>query len=191
MTVIASGIYQLLPNKENENHLMYVTRVCSRPWRLQLALHVHKGGSREGDLTLHPLMELFLKLAAVLLCDTCKVHSFEEDFPSTMVTVSLPPFVEPFLNSCFFVKSVGHIALIDYLWSKPHPLQDGSAFASSLSADILSEEDSISFTHCSGDKRWDTDCCVTAPTAAAQWPCSASHEQNQSTCTCSLTVYWL
>ena len=152
---------------------------------------MHKGASRKGDLTLHPLMELFLKLAAVLLCDTCKPHCFEEDFPSATVTVSLPPFVQPFLNSCFFVKIVGDIALIDYFWGKPHPLQDGSAFAKCISADILSEEDSISFTHCSGDKRWDTDCCLTTPTAAAQLPCSASHEQNPSTRTRSLTVHWL
>ena len=129
-------------------------------------------------------MELLHKLTAVLLCDTCKLHCIEEDLPSTTVTFSLPPLVQPFLDSCFLVKGRGPIALIYYLWVKPHPLQDGSAFASSISADVFSEEDSEPLTSCNGDKRWDTSelmLQLTTPTAAAQVPCNASHEQNTST----------
>ena len=133
---------------------------------------------------MHPLMELFHKLTAVLLCDTCKLHCTKEDFPSATVTVSLPPLVQPFLNSCFFVKGRRPVALINYLWGKPHPLQDGPAFANSISADVFSEEDSVPLTHCNGDKRWDTSelmLQLTTPSAATRLPCSASHEQNTST----------
>ena len=124
-------------------------------WRLQLALRT-RVLHRKGDLTLHPLMELFHKLTAVLLCDTCKLHCLEEDLPRAMVTVSLPPLEQPFLNSCFLIKGRGPVALIDYLWGKPHPLQYGPSSANCISADVFSEEDSISITHCNGDQRRDT-----------------------------------
>ena len=124
-------------------------------WRPQLALHT-RVRHRKDDLTLHPLMELFHKFTAVLLCDTCKLHCFNYGLPSAMVTVSLPPFVKAILNSFFLVKGVVLVAQFNLLWGKPHPLKDGFAFTSSLSADVFSEEDSVSLTHCSGDQRWDT-----------------------------------
>ena len=101
-------------------------------------------------------MELFHKLTAMLLCDTCKLHCLEEDLPSATVTVSLPPFVKTILNSFLLIKGVVLVAQFNLLWGKPHTLEDGFAFTSSLSADVFSEEDSVSITHCSGDKRWDT-----------------------------------
>ena len=104
----------------------------------------------KGNLTLHHLMELFYKLCAVLLCDTCKQHSTDKDLPGAAITTNLPPLMQPFLNSCFFIKARGSIALVNYLWGKPQPLQDGPASSKSISADILSEEDSISLTSCSG-----------------------------------------
>ena len=124
-------------------------------WRPQLALCT-RVRHRKGDLTLHPLLELFHKLAAVLLCDTCKLHCLEEDLPSAMVTVSLPPLVKAILNSFLLIKGVVLVAKLYLLSGKPHTLEDGFAFTSSLSADVFSEEDSVSLTHCNGDKRWDT-----------------------------------
>ena len=109
---------------------------------------------RKGILTLHHLMELFHKLCAVLLGDTSKLHGSKKDLPRATVTTSLPPPVQPLLNGLFFVKARDSIALINDLWGKPYPLQDSSAFASAFSADILSEEHSISLTSCKGDKRW-------------------------------------
>ena len=124
-------------------------------WRPQLALCT-RVCHRKGDLTLHPLMELFHKLAAVLLCNTCKPHCIEEDLPSAVVTVSLPPFVKAILNSFLLVKVVVLVAKLYLLSGKPHTLEDGFAFTSSLSADVFSEEDSVSITHCNGDQRRDT-----------------------------------
>ena len=124
-------------------------------------------------------MELLHKLTAVLFRNTSKLHSIEEDLPSTTVAVSLPPLVQPFLNSCFLIKGRGPIALIYYLRGKSHPLQDGPAFANGTSADMFSEEDSIPLTHCKGDNRWDTSelmLQLNTTTAAAQVPCNASHE---------------
>ena len=101
-------------------------------------------------------MELFHKIAAVFLGETCKLHCFNYGLPSAMVTVSLPAFIKAILNSFLFIKGVVFVAQFNLLWGKPQPLEDGFAFASSLSADVFSEEDSISLTHCNGDKRWDT-----------------------------------
>ena len=150
-SVICDLIRKINHTGEEVEHVPHLIHT----WRPQLALRtgvLH----RKGDLTLHPLMELFHKLAAVLLCNTCKLHCLEEDLPSAMVTVNLPPPEQPFLNSCFLIKSRGPVALINYLWGKPHPLQYGPASANCISADVFSEEDSVSITHCNGDKRWDT-----------------------------------
>ena len=89
-------------------------------WRPQLAqrtgvLH------RKGDLTLHPL-ELFHKLAAVLLGYTCKLHCTKEDLPSATVTVSLPPLIQAILNGFFIIKRVALVAQLNLFWGKPHPL---------------------------------------------------------------------
>ena len=102
------------------------------------------------------MMELFYKLAAVLLFDTCKLYCIEEDLPSAMVTMSLPPLVKAILNSFLLIKGVVLVAKLYLLSGKPHPFKDGFAFTSSLSVDVFSEEDSVSLTHCNGDKRWDT-----------------------------------
>ena len=138
----------------------------------------------KGNLTLHHLMELFYKLCAVLLCDTCKQHSTDKDLPGAAVTTSLPPLMQPFLNGCFFIKARGSIALVNYLWGKPQPLQDGPASSKSISADILSEEDSISLTSCSGQND------------GALLNQSLQYERNHTTYTThthtySLTVHWL
>ena len=151
-------------------------------WRLQLALCT-RVLHRKGDLTLHPL-ELFHKLTAVLLCNTCKLHCAKKDLPSATVTMSLPPFVQAILNSFLLIKRVVLVAQSNLFGGKPHPLQDGFTFARTFSADVFSEEDSIPLTHCKGDKRWDTSeqtLQLTTPSATARLPCSASHEQNTST----------
>ena len=149
-------------------------------WRPQLALRT-RVLHRKGDLTLHPLMELFHKLAAVLLCNTCKLHCFKEGLPRTTITVSLPPLFQAILNGFLFITGVVLVAEINPLWGKAKELQDGFAFSSSVSADMFSEEDSVPLTHCKGDKRWDTSelmLQLTTPRATARLPCSASHEQN-------------
>ena len=152
-------------------------------WRPQLALRT-RVLHRKGDLTLHPLMELFHKLTAVFLCNTCKLHCTKKDLPSATVTTSLPPFVQAILNSFLLIKRVVLVAQSNLRLGKPHPLQDGFAFAGSISADVFSEEDSEPLTHCMGDKRWDTSELMlqqTTPRATTRLPCSASHEQNTST----------
>ena len=152
-------------------------------WRPQLALRT-RVLHRKGDLTLHPLMELFHKLAAVLLCDTCKLHCFKEGLPRTTVTVSLHPLFQAILNGFLFVTGVVLVAEINPPWGKAKELQDGFAFAGSISADVFSEEDSIPLTRCNGDKRWDTSelmLKLTTPSATARLPCNASYEQNMST----------
>ena len=131
-------------------------------------------------------MELFHKLTAVLLCNTCKLHCTKEDLPSATVTIcmSLPPLFQAILNGFFIIKRVALVAQLNLFRGKPHPLQDGFAFARSLSTDVFSEEDSVPLTHCNGDKRRDTSeltLQLTTPSATAQLPCSASHEQNTST----------
>ena len=129
-------------------------------------------------------MKLFHKLTAVLLCYTCKLHCTKEDLPSATVPMSLPPLVQAILNGFFLIKRVALVAQLDLFWGKPHPLQDGFAFAGSLSTDVFSEENSVSLTHCNGDKRWDTSelmLQLTTPSATAQLPCNASYEQNMST----------
>ena len=98
-------------------------------------------------------MELFHKLCAVVLCDACKPHCIEEDLPCATVTTSLPPLDQTILN-CFLLARVALITQLNLLWGKPHPLKDGFTLAGTLSADILSEEHSISITSCKGDKRW-------------------------------------
>ena len=150
-SVICDLIRKINHTGEEVEHVPHLIHT----WRPQLALRtgvLH----RKGDLTLHPLMELFHKLAAVLLCNTCKLHCLEEDLPSAMVTVSLPPLVKAILNSFLLIKGVVLVAKLYLLSGKPHTLEDGFAFTSSLSADVFSEEDSVSLTHCSGDQRWDT-----------------------------------
>ena len=152
-------------------------------WRLQLALCT-RVLHRKGDLTLQHLMELFHKLTAVLLCDTCKLHCTKEDLPSATVTVSLPPLFQAILNGFFLIKRVVLVAQLNVFWGKPQPLQDGFAFAGTISTDVFSEEDSVPLTHCNGDKRKDTSelmLQLTTPSATARLPCSASHEQNMST----------
>ena len=151
-------------------------------WRLQLALRT-RVLHRKGDLTLHPL-ELFHKLAAVLLCDTCKLHCTKEHLPSATVTVSLPPLFQAILNGFLFATGVVLVAEINHFWGKAKELQDGFAFARSLSTDVFSEEDSVPLTHCNGDKRRDTSelmLQLTTPSATVQLPYSASYEQNTST----------
>ena len=137
-------------------------------------------------------MELFHKLTAVLLCDTCKLHCFKEGLPRTTITVSLPPLFQAILNGFLFVTGVVLVAEINPFWGKAKELQDGFAFAGTISADMFSEEDSIPLTSCNGEKRWGTSevmLQLTTPSATVQLPCSASYEQNKRTC--SLTVHWL
>ena len=135
-------------------------------------------------------MELLYKLAAVLFCNTCKCHCFEEDLPRAVVTLSLLPLYQAILNGSLFITRVVLVTEINPRWGKSKEFQDGFAFPSTLSADVLSEENSILITTCNGDRRWDTSQLMlqlTTPTAAAQDPCNTSHEQNTS----SLTVHWL
>ena len=71
------------------------------------------------------------------------------------------------------------VAEIDPLSVKAKEFQDGFTSASSLSADMLSEEDSVSLTSCNGDKGSQS-CNLSTP--AHQWGClcSASHEHNMN-----------
>ena len=48
--------------------------------------------------------------SAVLLCDTSICHCFEEDLPSTTVTVSLTPLVQAILDCLFLIKGVASVA---------------------------------------------------------------------------------
>ena len=48
------------------------------------------------------------------------------------------------------------ITEINPLWGKSKEFQDGFAFPSTLSADVLSDEDSVPLTTYNGDRRWDT-----------------------------------
>ena len=75
------------------------------------------------------------------------------------------------------------VARLNLFSGKLQALQDGFAIASTLFADMLSDEGSKPLTSCSGVKRWGTSelmLQLTTPTAAAQVPCNASHEQNTS-----------
>ena len=161
--------------------------MCPTPnttWRLQLALCTRGPQTKGNLLTLHPLMELLHKLAAVLFSNTCKLHCFEEVLPRAVVTLSLLPLVQAILNGFLLVKGVALVAQLYLFSGQPHTLQDSFAFPSTLSADVLSEEDSVPLTTCNGDRRWDTSQLMlqlTTPTAAAQVPCNASHEQNTRT----------
>ena len=101
-----------------------------------------------------------------------------------MVTLSLLPLLQAILNGFLLVKGVALVAQLYLFSGQPHTLQDGFAFPSTLSADVLPEEDSVPLTTCNGDRRWDTSQLMlqlTTPTAAAQVPCNASHEQNTRT----------
>ena len=93
-------------------------------------------------------MELLHKLPAVLLCDTCKLHCIEEDLPSTTVTVSLTPLLQAILNGFLLTSGVVLVTVINHFWCKAKELQDGFAFAGTLSADVFPEEDSIPLTSC-------------------------------------------
>ena len=129
-------------------------------------------------------MELLHKLAAVLFSNTCKCHCFEEDLPSAVVTLSLLPLLQAILNGFLFITRVVLVTEIYPPWGKSKVFQDGFALPSTLSADVFPEEDSIPLTTCNGDRRWDTSQLMlqlTTPTAAAQVPCNASHEQNTRT----------
>ena len=160
--------------------------MCPTPnttWRLQLALCTRGLQTKGNLLTLHPLMELLHKLAAVLFCHTCKLHCFEKVLPRAVVTLSLP-LLQAILNGFLFTTRVVLIAEINQLWGKSKVFQDGFTFPSTLSADMLPEEDSVPLTTCKGDRRWDTSQLMlqlTTPTAAAQVSCNASHEQNTRT----------
>ena len=101
-----------------------------------------------------------------------------------MVTLSLLPLVQAILNGFLLVKGVALVAQLYLFSGQPHTLQDGFALPSTLSADVLPEEDSVPLTTCNGDRRWDTSQLMlqlTMPTAAAQVPCNASSEQNTRT----------
>ena len=101
-----------------------------------------------------------------------------------MVTLSLLPLLQAILNGFFFVKGVALVTEINLPWGKSNVFQDRFAFPSTFSADVLSEEDSVPLTICNGDRRWKTSQLMlqlTTPTAAAQVPCNASHEQNTRT----------
>ena len=153
-------------------------------WRLQLALCTRGPQTKGNLLTLHPLMELLHKLAAVLFRNTCKCHCIEEVLPRAVVTLSLLPLLQAILNGFFFTTRVVLVTEINLLWGKSKEFQDGFAFPSTLSADMLPEEDSVPLTTCNGDRRWDTSQLMlqlTTLTAAAQVPCNASHEQNTRT----------
>ena len=117
--------------------------------------------------------------SAVLLCDTSICHCFEEDLPSTTVTVSLTPLVQAILDCLFLIKGVASVAGL----SSKHSRIALPLFACTLFADVLSEEDSEPLASCNGVKWWDTSelmLQLTVLTAAAEVPCNASHEQNTS-----------
>ena len=152
--------------------------------RLQLALRTRGLHTKGNLLTLQPLMEFLHKLAAVLFCNTCKCHSFEEILPRAVVTLSLLPLLQAILNGFLFITRVVLITEINPPWGKTKEFQDGFTLPSTLSADVLSEEDSVPLTTCNGDRRWDTSQLMlqlTTPTAAGQVSCNASHEQNTRT----------
>ena len=161
--------------------------MCPTPnttWRLQLALCTRGLQTKGNPLTLHPLMELLHKLAAVLFSNTCKRHCIEEVLPRAVVTLSLLPLVQAILNGFLLVKGVALVTEINPPWGKSKVFQDSFAFPSTFSADVFPEEDSVPLTTCNGDRRWDTSQLMlqlTTPTAAAQVPCNASHEQNTRT----------
>ena len=161
--------------------------MCPTPnttWGLQLALCTRGLQTKGNLLTLHPLMELLHKLAAVLFCHTCKLHCFEEVLPRAVVTLSLLPLLQAILNGFLFITRVVLVTEIYPPWGKSKEFQNSFAFPSTLSADVLSEEDSVPLTTCNGDRSWDTSQLMlqlTTPTAAAQVPCNASHEQNTRT----------
>ena len=101
-----------------------------------------------------------------------------------MVTLSLLPLVQAFLNGFLLVKGVALVAHLYLFLGQPHTLQDGFALSSTLSTDMFLEEVSVLLTTCNGNRRWDTSQLMlqlTTPTAAGQVPCNASHEQNTST----------
>ena len=139
-------------------------------------------------------MELFHKLCAVVLGDTCKLHRIKEDLPGTVVTLPCSPLFQSILNSFFLITWVILVAEINHFSVKTKELQDGLASASSLSAGILPEEHSISPTSCKGDKRWHY---WANPVIWAQHPTHNSEvvfvvlHWTQHKHTCSLTVHWL
>ena len=133
--------------------------MCPTPnttWRLQLALCTRGLQTKGNLLTLHPLMELLHKLAAVLFSNTCKCHCFEEVLPRAVVTLSLLPLLQAILNGFLFITRVVLVTEIYPPWGKSKVFQDSFALPSTLSADVLSEEDSVPLTTCNGDRRWDT-----------------------------------
>ena len=99
-------------------------------------------------LTLQRLTKLFYKLSAVLLCNTCKFHCIKKDLPCAVATVSLTPFVQAILNGFFFVTRIVLVARVNLRCGKTQILQDGSAFASTFSADMFSEKESVFLTIC-------------------------------------------
>ena len=139
--------------------------MCHTPnttWRLQLSLCTR-------GFTLHPLTELILKFPAVFLCYTCELHCFEKDLPSAVVTLSLLPLIQASLNGFLFIMKVVLVTQINPRWGKSEKVQDGFAFPSTLSADVLSKEDSVSLATCNGNRRWDSSQLMlqlTSPTAA-------------------------
>ena len=108
-------------------------------WKLQLALCTRGLQTKGNVLTLHPLMELLHKLAAVLFCHTCKFHCFKEVLPSAVVTLKLP-LLYANLNCFLFITRVVLITEINQLWGKSKVFQDGFAFPSTLSADVFPED---------------------------------------------------
>ena len=144
--------------------------------RLQLALCTRGLHTKGNLLTLQPLMELLHKLAAVLFCNTCKCHCFEEVLPCTVVTLSLLPLLQAILNGFLFITRVVLITEINAAWGKSKEFQDGFALPSTLSADMLPEEDSVPLTTCTTETEGGTllNCmmlCLTTPTAAGQVSC--------------------
>ena len=107
--------------------------MCPTPnstWRLQLALCTRELQMQGNLLTLHPLVELLHELAAVLFCDTCKFHCFEEDLPCAVVTLSLLPRFKAILNGFLFIMRVVLVTEINPVWSKSKEFQDDFAFPS-------------------------------------------------------------
>ena len=139
-------------------------------------------------------MELFHKLCAVMLGHACKPHCIKEDLPCATFTTSLPPLDQTILNCFLLVTRVALITQLNFLWGKPHLLKDDFTLACTLSADMLSEEHSISPTSCKEDKRWHY---WANPVIWAQHPAHKSEvvfvvlHWTQHKHTCSLTVHWL
>ena len=65
-----------------------------------------------------------------------------------MVTLSLLPLVQAILNGFLLAKGVALVAQLYLFSGQPQTLQDGFAFPSTLSADVLPEEDSVVRTTC-------------------------------------------